>query len=168
MEDSLNQIRNRPRFLVLSSDTPAEVQQRLKDYVKLHKDDISANINAEVSVLSVRTPVDYFWKPYLNLRSETECNGTAIRGVYGPSAAIWTLFMFGYFIFGIGLMVCLTIWLVTRQIGNDEYGWALPVAIFCLIGLVAVYLAAKFGQKKASGEMQRLRQVVEDVFKKDC
>jgi uncharacterized membrane protein (DUF485 family) len=87
-----------------------------------------------------------------------------IRGVFGPSAAVWTFFMFLYFIFSITFMVFITIWFVTKQIKSTDFPWAIHVAILSIILLLISFFATKIGQIKAKSEMEQLRDFAEKTI----
>ncbi|MGZ5210987.1 MAG: hypothetical protein ACXWB6_01790, partial [Kaistella sp.] len=110
----IDEIRSRPRFKIYTDISREKYTLFLKDFLARKSDEFSGNINPETAVITVKTDQDDYWKPCLALRTETddEENKTVIRGIYGPSSAVWTFFMFLYFIFGILWMVFITIWFV--------------------------------------------------------
>ena len=112
----------------------------------------------------VKTAHNEFWKPYLSLRAENEDGKTIIRGTFGPSAAVWTFFMFLYFIFSIFFMVFITIWVVTKQINSQDFPWAIYLSIFALVLLLLTFLATKIGQRKAKTEMEQLKNWAEKTI----
>ncbi|SHI59225.1 hypothetical protein SAMN05443429_102315 [Cruoricaptor ignavus] len=90
-------------------------------------------------------------------RLRTNPEGTPENGIFGPSAAVWTFFMFLYFAFAVLWMVFITLWFVGKQIKSNEYEWALPASFGTLLLILGVYLAARYGQKKAKPQMDLLR-----------
>jgi penicillin-binding protein len=98
--------------------------------------------------------------------SLNEDEKTIIRGTFGPSAAVWTFFMFLYFIFSIIFMVFITIWFVTKQINSQDFPWAIYLSIFALVLLLLTFLATKIGQKKAKTEMEKLKNFAENSILK--
>ncbi len=161
-ETTIDKISSRPRFKIFTDLSPESYAENLKIFLKNHQNDFTGNINREVATISVKTENDKYWKPYLSLRTETEEEKTTIRGIFGPSSAVWTFFMFLYFLFGILWMVFITLWFVGKQIKIDDYNWALPVSFLMIVLFLLTYLAARFGQKKAKKEMQKLRQFAID------
>lgn len=159
-QSTLDKIHTRPRFKLEVDLQPKEYEERLKDYLFKHKE-YSGNINAEVATIWVNTVEDSFYKPYLSLRIEKEEEKTMIRGVFGPSSEIWTLFMFLYFGFSILWMVFITMWFVEKQIKSNDYPWALTASFITLALVFFTYLASRFGQLKAKDEMAQLRKFVE-------
>lgn len=161
-ETTLDKIRNRPRFKMythLSKETYAE---NLKKYLAEHKGEFSGNINKEMATISVITEYNQYWQPRLSLRTELEDNQTVIRGVFGPSSAVWTFFMFLYFLFSILWMTFFTMYYVEKQIKSFEYPWAFNASFVMLFCIASTYAAAKFGQYKAKNEMKKLRMFAEE------
>ena len=162
MSETLNHIRNRPRFKLYTDLSLEEYEINLREYMDEHHDQFFGNINKEVATIFVRTDHDNYWKPNLALRIEKEEEKTVIRGIFGPSSAVWTFFMFLYFLFTIAWMVFITLFYVENQINTHNYPWALPCS-FVVLGLIATtYAAARFGQLKAKDEMEELRRFAEE------
>lgn len=162
MSETLNHIRNRPRFKLYTDLSLEEYEINLREYMDEHHDQFFGNINKEVASIFVRTDQDNYWKPNLALRIEKEEEKTVIRGIFGPSSAVWTFFMFLYFLFTIAWMVFITLFYVENQINTHNYPWALPCS-FVVLGLIATtYAAARFGQLKAKDEMEELRRFAEE------
>lgn len=139
-----------------------EYAENLKKYLLEHKDEFSGNINKEVATICVETKEDNYWKPQLALRVEIEDEQTAIRGVFGPTSAVWTFFMFLYFSFSILWMTFFTMYYVEKQINSHEYPWAIHASFLMLIFIALTYAAARFGQHKGKEEMLKLRQFAEE------
>lgn len=161
-ETTIDKIRTRPRFKMythLSKETYAE---NLKKYLVEHQDEFTGNVNTEVATISVLTKDDNYWKPCLALRTELDEEVTVIRGVFGPSSAVWTFFMFLYFLFSISWMTFFTMYYVENQINSHEYPWSLHASFVMLIFIAITYAAARFGQSKAKIEMKKLRKFAEE------
>ncbi|MCT2561022.1 hypothetical protein [Chryseobacterium herbae] len=161
-ESTIDKIRTRPRFKMLTHLTKEEYAENLKKYLAEHKDEFSGNINKEVATIWVETKYDNYSKPRLSLRVEIEDDETAIRGVFGPSSAVWTFFMFLYFSFSILWMTFFTMYYVERQIKSAEFPWALSASFMMLFCILLTYAAARFGQHKGKEEMLKLRRFAEE------
>ncbi|WP_144280833.1 hypothetical protein [Chryseobacterium echinoideorum] len=161
-ESTLDKIRNRPRFKMFTNLTKEEYAENLKKYLSEHKDEFRGNINKEMATITVFTKEDNYWKPCLSLRTEIDEGVTVIRGVFGPSSAVWTFFMFLYFLFSIMWMTFFTMYYVESQINSHEFPWALNASFVMLILIAATYTAARLGQHKAKEEMQKLRNFAEN------
>lgn len=161
-ETTLDKIRNRPRFKMYTHLSKESYAENLKNYLAEHKDEFTGNVNQEVATISVLTKDDNYWKPCLALRTELDEETTVIRGVFGPSSAVWTFFMFLYFLFTIMWMTFFTMYYVEKQINSNEYPWALNASFLMLVFIAATYAAARFGQSKAKDEMKKLRRFAEE------
>jgi hypothetical protein len=161
-ETTLDKIRNRPRFKMFTHLSKEIYAENLKKYLAEHKGEFSGNINKEMATICVETEYDNYWKPRLSLRTEIEDDQTVIRGVFGPSSAVWTFFMFLYFLFSIFWMTFFTMYYVEKQIKSFEYPWALTASFVMLFCIAATYAAARFGQNKAKDEMKKLRKFAEE------
>lgn len=161
-ETTLDKIRNRPRFKMYTHLSKESYAENLKNYLAEHTDEFTGNVNKEVATISVLTKDDHYWKPCLALRTELDEDITVIRGVFGPSSAVWTFFMFLYFLFTILWMTFFTMYYVENQISSNEYPWALNASFLMLIFIAATYAATRFGQSKAKDEMKKLRKFAEE------
>lgn len=161
-ESTIDKIRTRPRFKMFTHLTKEEYAENLKKYLAEHKDEFSGNINKEVATIWVETKYDNYSKPRLSLRIEMEDDETVIRGVFGPSSAVWTFFMFLYFFFSIFWMTFFTMYYVERQIKSAEFPWALSASFIMLFCILLTYAAARFGQHKGKEEMLKLRRFAEE------
>ncbi len=167
-ETVIDSIRSRPRFKIFTDIPKEKYTVHLKKFLAEKNADYFGNINSETAIIKVKSEEDYFWKPCLALRTEydSEESKTVIRGVFGPTSAVWTFFMFLYFILGISWMVFITIWFVEKQIKSSEFPWALSLSFFLLFCLIGTYVAGRIGQLKAKNEMQKLRKFAEESVKK--
>jgi len=162
MSETLNNIRNRPRFKLYTDLSPEDYEANLRDYIDHHKDQFFGNINKEIATIFVKKEENNYWKPNLALRIEKEDEKTVIRGIFGPSSAVWTFFMFLYFLFTIAWMVFITLFYVENQINTSNYPWALPCSFVILVLIGLTYAAARFGQYKGKDEMDLLRKFAEE------
>ncbi|WP_374443765.1 hypothetical protein [Epilithonimonas sp.] len=163
MKETLNHIRNRPRFKMYSDLSPEECEKNLRAYLTSHNDEFYGNINREVATIFVKTTENNYWKPNLAIRIEKEESTTVIRGIFGPSSAVWTFFMFLYFLFTVAWMAFFTLYYVEKQINTSNYPWALPCSFTVLVFIGLTYAAARFGQYQAREEMNALRRFAEEA-----
>ncbi len=167
-ETVIDSIRSRPRFKIFTDISREAYTVHLKEFLTEKSENYFGNINSEAAIIKVKSAEDHFWKPCLALRTEidSEENKTVIRGIFGPTAAVWTFFMFMNFILGIFWMVFITIWFVEKQIKSNDFPWVLT-ASFITLGLLAfTFLAARFGRYKAKEEMRKLREFAEESIRK--
>lgn len=164
MEEKINQLRVKPRFKLSTDRKIEDCEHHLRNSLLDTDLGVQGNINREVSTLWIKTAHNEFWKPYLALRTETEEGKTVIRGIFGPSAAVWTFFMFLYFLFGVTFMVFVSIWAITRQIKSPDFPWAPEVTVLSAALLAITFIATKVGQRKAKNEMEQLKAFAEKAL----
>lgn len=157
-QTTFDKIRTRPRFKMLTHLSAEEYEQNLKHYLAENTREFSGNINREAATIWVKSDHSDYWKPTLALRTVAEDGNILVRGIFGPTSAVWTFFMFLYFLWIISWMIFFTLWFVERQIHSNEFPWALPASFATLGLLAATYIAAKIGQRKAKKEMEMLRR----------
>lgn len=162
MEETLTSIRTRIRFKLKSSLSQEEYCKNLKKYLDENKKEFTGNINKELATIYVRNENQQHWKPNLSLRIETDDNNTVIRGVFGPSPAVWTFFMFLYFLFSIAWMVFFTMYYVEKQIKSNDYPWSLAASFIALGLLLSAYIGAQVGQRLSQKEIKLLRKFAEE------
>ena len=122
----------------ISDDRAIEVSRELS-----HKEGIFTGISAGATLATA-----------LDVAAEAD-EGSVVRGLFAPSAGVWTGFMFLYALLGMvalcGCMYGLAQWTLDRP------PWAL-LGIPAAAGLaLLVRLAAHLGQKLGAEEMQELR-----------
>lgn len=162
MEDTLTSIRTRVRFKLKTKLTPDEYSENIKNYLKENNNEFTGNINREVATIFVKNDNNNYWKPNLALRTEIEDEQTYIRGIFGPSSAVWTFFMFLYFIFSILWMTLFTMCYVEKQIKSNDFPWALSASFVALALVLGTYIAAQIGQRLSKEEMKKLRKFAEE------
>lgn len=162
-ESVLDQIRSRPRFKIYTEISREKYVEILKEFLKNQSEHYTGNINSETATIMVKSDHSSYWKPCLSLRTEhdSEENKNLIRGIFGPTSAVWTFFMFLYFIGSILWMVFITMWFVERQIKSNDFPWAISASFVTLFFLALTYFATKIGQYQAREEMQKLRDFAE-------
>ena len=157
-QTTFDKIRTRPRFKMFTHLSTEEYAANLKRYLAENSEEFTGNINREAATISVKSEHGDYWKPTLALRTVEEDGHIVIRGIFGPSSAVWTFFMFLYFLWIVAWMTFFTLWFVERQIHSNEFPWALPASFATLGLLAATYIAARIGQAKAKKEMEMLRR----------
>lgn len=163
IDETLNHIRSRPRFKLETELSQDEFKKNLLAILNQQKEHYSGLVSRDVSTFWVKTPENPYWKPRLTLVTEanTETKNTTVRGIFGPSQAVWTFFIFLYVILSVCIMVFFTIWYLPRSMGSHEYGWALYILLLSIFMVAMVYIATRFAQHKSKDEIQLLRDFAE-------
>jgi hypothetical protein len=153
--------RIRPRFQHLVSQSPAEVQEKIKQKLDDPDSRCVGRIVHGFIVLRIPHKDQHYWSPQLSLSLEEEDSGTLIRGLYGPKPTIWAMFTFGYASLGL-------IGLFTGIIGLSRWSldmsapilWVVPVTI---VLAAALYVIAQTGQKVGVEQTFTLHHFYEDA-----
>ena len=160
---TLDHIRSRPRFKIYTEISPAEYSENLKKYLAEHSDSFYGNINKEVATIYVKTLENPYWKPNLSIRTELEDEKTVIRGIFGPSSAVWTFFMFMHFLVGgvflIFMMMAYSHWSLKQPFVID-----LAVMGFMVILWFLLYFQARINRKKCAPQMYKLEDLMNRVL----
>lgn len=158
----MSSFRIRPRFKHLVKNDQHAVEQKL--LAALQTEIPVCESDFRPGYINLRIPLTeiHYWSPQLTLTFESTEEGTIIRGLYGPSPDVWTLFFFGYAAVGV-LFTILGMWgFAQYNLGIDApMLWALPV--LAAIGAI-LYLIAQFGQKLGAEQMYRLHHFYESVI----
>ena len=172
MGETLNTIRNRPRFKLWTSLTPEEFTEQLKIEREKGKETskFTGKISSQESFVEVKTEDEPIWKPRLTLRAEVEPGeGTIIRGIFGPRPSIWTFFMFLYVCLGATFITfgCLYYSMYVANSRNDsDFSWVGIATMLSFLAIIVTYIAVKIAQHKAKGEMMQLREFAENIILK--
>jgi hypothetical protein len=113
--------------------------------------------------LFIKGPDRHYWSPELNLTFEEENGMTLIRGLYGPRAQVWTMFVLFYSTIGFGMMVVLFYGMTLYSLDQPAtILWLLP-----LLGLIllSLYLVSYSGQRLGKKQMIILHDFLEDCKK---
>ena len=157
----MSSIRIRPRFRKRLALKMGQIESLVKSRIE-STDKFSATVDPNHIVIRVAPEERHFWSPQLSLTIEEEEENSLVRGLYGPSPNVWTIFLLIYLAIGVLALFALFLGLSYWMLGQDiAILWALPVLGGAAI---AVYLIAQFGQKIGAEQMFRLNHFIEDTF----
>ncbi|MCC6399211.1 MAG: hypothetical protein IT227_00460 [Flavobacteriales bacterium] len=157
----------RPRFRFTTPLSKDEVVRRIGERLREENPDQLWLKNADDHlVLSFPSRHTHAWTPQMDINLEVRPEGTLVRCLLGPSPGIWMLFSAGYIVLGLLAMTGATLGFAQVSLGHAAWGfWALPVGA---AGAVVLFLLARAGRRKASGEMRVLKHFVDDALGCDC
>lgn len=147
----------RPRFTVLSHESVEEVYHRFKTALSDKEAPFQGKVRLGYVSIYPKLEDHHYWSPHLSVIIEPEDENpevTMLRGLYGPSPAVWTMFVFIYAIMALALVIVTVIGFANMSI--DEPGtilWAVPVLLFLL---ASIYLTSHFGQQKGHGQIEAI------------
>ncbi len=160
---SVERFQIRPRFEMSVNGSISVIQ----DLITSHQKEYSAMIKSSFldQYISLR-PADedlHYWSPHLSLAlDEMNDNETFIRGHFGPSPNIWTMFFFFYalivFAGGIISIIGMANWFV-----GNSYGilWLVPL---CILLFSTLYLLSYLGQRRGNRQMRMLKNFLKQAI----
>lgn len=134
---------------------------RLKEMIEDPPETLQGHIVDNHIILDITAEYQHYWSPQLNFRveeDETDPQQSIVSGLIGPKPTVWTLFIFIYFIIGVGGLFASTVGVSKWLLG--EYSiWLLtiPLTIALMLSARAV---GKYGERLADDQMEWLKQFV--------
>ncbi len=154
----------RPRFQQLAELTPKAVEEKILEQTQLSGCDYE--VKCFPGFLCIRIPEKerHFWSPRLHLDLEATDDGTKtqIRGIYGPNANVWGLFLCGYMILGVLAFIVGTFAFTQWAIGT--YPWAFWPLGLILFAALTLYVMAQLGQKLGAQQTYQIHQIYESAL----
>lgn len=157
-----NQLRSRPRFKQELSFSAQELINKFQLALS-NNQMVVGSIATHLIFIQIPSDQRHVWSPQLHLIvEELDPDNSVLRGLYGPSPAVWTLFVFLY----AGLSLCILgatfPGLAHMTIGKDLWvSWLIPLGFH---GLLGTYLLSLPGRKLGEKQMIILRQFYEDTI----
>lgn len=150
----------RPRFRVLLRDiTPEEICDKIEAALEQPDSTIAGKVNPWFISLRVPAAERHYWSPQLNITIEETEDGNLLRGVYGPRPAVWTMFVFFYFIIALLVVFISIIGLSNLSLGNGgTILWWVPVLLAIFSSL---YLTSRFGERLGRHQLHVLHDFTE-------
>lgn len=145
----------RPRFSLQSDLEAGQIIQRLEAYSNQVNEQIDTTVVGNHANLRFTEPYQHYWSPHLNLEIIEREEKTVIRGLFGPSPKVWTMFFFFYS--GLAFLACIGL-----LFGGVQWSLNLePSGFWLMFGALALelvtYLVARTGQNLAEEQMAILR-----------
>ncbi|MCB1226451.1 MAG: hypothetical protein KDK99_11615 [Verrucomicrobiales bacterium] len=155
----------RPRFEQTLPTSPDTLRAEIVRDFGTQADDFEVKDFPGFICLRIHEKNRHFWSPRLTLGLEDAGEGqTRIRGVYGPNANVWALFLYGYLIFGICAvfsgMLAGCQWVLKMPVWG---AWPLGISVALLI---ALYVIAQTGQKLGVQQTFQIHQAYEAAVHK--
>lgn len=160
-----NDIVLRPRFTLEMNSSPEKLLSTFENAVKTTTDFVVSRVDDHVFI-RIPSKVQHFWSPQLHLEIyKIETQPTVIKGLFGPSPTVWTLFMFLHFVVA-ALFIAAGIWIYTNITLGDSFITPLVSIIFLFISWFMLYFAGRWGRKSGKKEMQALQSFMYKVLSK--
>lgn len=151
----------RPRFEIPSKYNISELEEIVRQALKSEEAPCDGKVRYGYVSLFPSESDHHYWSPHLSVTIEehpTE-GGSLLRGLYGPSPAVWTMFVFVYAIIAISIVIVLVIGLANISI--NESGvilWAIPILVLLF---ASMYLVSSIGQKKGHNQIEDIHHFFE-------
>ncbi len=154
----------RPRFELVSAQSPNEVLHKLKNVLSSSESEVSGWVSDRSAHLKV-TKDQNIWSPQLTVYAEEIESGSELRCVIGPNSTVWTTIIFFYALIGMGALFGLLWGLSQMTLGNTPYAfWFIPISAVLTGG---IYWAARVGQKLSAEQMIVLREFISNLVESD-
>ena len=161
----------RPRFTLTSNASIEAICSRYKAILITKQKPFEGKVrHGYISIIPTEVQRHY-WSPHLSIvveQSEEDENVTLLKGLYGPSPSVWTMFVFFYAIITLVTVIVTIIGFANLSI--DESGkilWALP---FLIILILSIYVTSYFGQLKGKDQIEEINHffltILEDINRK--
>lgn len=162
----------RPRFTLTSKASIESICARYKTILLTKQAPFQGKVRHGYISIVPSIEHQHYWSPHLSVTVEEDEDDptiTLLKGLYGPSPAVWTMFVFFYAIIAVATVIIAVIGFASMSIG-ESYSilWALPVLIILFLSL---YLTSYFGQLKGHSQIEIIDEffmnVYEDINKKN-
>ena len=146
----------RPRFSIDLEESYTAVLERFSNEFKKEETAFRGNIVDGHIFISVPKKDEHFWSPQLHLEAvEVSENVCKLKGLFGPTPQVWTLFMFVHFVVGISFFgFCV---LLYTKLSLKE-SVVLPVIMIIILPLLwlLLYFLGKVGKDTGKSQMKKL------------
>ncbi len=162
VEEHLPAYKVRPRFQVATSYSLEELVEKIQS--GLDKEDAPCKGWVHMSgygKLLIHKEDQHYWSPQLSLTLEEAGKGSLIRGVYGPREAVWTMFMFIYFVIAFAAVIISIIGMSNLFLGKP--GLILWLVPFLILTFLTLFLVAFIGQRLGRDQMVTLHNFLEET-----
>lgn len=156
----------RPRFEISSNLEVAEIQNIMKKALKSKEAPCDGKVRFGYVSLYPAEDDHHYWSPHLsvtiepaNIEENSTEKGSILRGLYGPSPAVWTKFVFVYAIIALSTLIALVIGFANMSIGEPTtILWAVPILILLF---ASMFLVSSIGQKKGHDQIEDIHHFFE-------
>ncbi|MEW7292149.1 GTP-binding protein [Aquimarina sp. 2304DJ70-9] len=152
----------RPRFF---QDLNIPSEKALDAFEKKSKTCLDFKVSRIDHHVFIRIPKkeQHFWSPQLHLEIYDTEKTTMLKGLFGPSPTVWTLFMFLHFIVA-GLFTTAGIWLYVNISLDKPIIFPIVSMISLFIVWFVLYFAGRLGREAGKKEMHALYQFMENTL----
>lgn len=152
----------RPKFRLVLSESEAEIRKSIESKLNTCGEKLRFDINEYYIIVMMPKSEEKMWTPRLTITFDEIDGATLVRGRMGPPPNIWNLYAFLYFALGFFFLFVSIYGFSQMSLGhNAPVLWLLPVISLLII---AFYMVSQIGQKKASKEVEMIKQFCKDAI----
>lgn len=156
---TMSEISLRPRFVQVVPGSPEELLAYFTESLKHPGEAVTGEVVQHHVMIRIPPKEYHYWSPELDLEiSAEEDDLTLVRGLLGPSAGVWTKFVFLYFATGFAALVAGVI--ATSQYTLGKTMWGLWVMGIALLGVIGTWIMGQTGKRLAHEQSLILRTFV--------
>jgi hypothetical protein len=159
-----NEVVLRPRFSLELTDQPETLLAAFENVGVNNAAFVISRIDDHVFIRFPKQK-QHFWSPQLHLEIyKIEDQPTILKGLYGPSPTVWTLFMFLHFVIGI-LFIGAGIWVYTNIVLDEPF--MIPVVALAVLFVLwfVLYFSGRLGKQAGKKEMVLLQNFLTETLK---
>jgi hypothetical protein len=156
----------RPRFVYPLKHSRERALYLMETEIKNTDLPIEGVILGNHVILDVVKKERHFWSPQMNFRfTNNDVNPafTHVKGIIGPRPAVWTFFIFIYFLIGTLGFLLSSYGLAKWSLGQQSlYFWSFP---FALLIMLTAFFVGKAGERLGKEQVELLIVFVKDALK---
>ncbi|MDN3666117.1 GTP-binding protein [Algibacter miyuki] len=163
MNTPLNEIVLRPRFKIELPRANTSVLTAFEDRKTESQEFIVSCIDDHVFIKFPKAQ-QHFWSPQLHLEiNEVDENNCIVRGLFGPSPTVWTMFMFFHFVVA-ALFIVFGIWAYTNWSLKSPYQIQVIALVILTLIWFALYFAGRVSKFSNQKEMNALHRFMHRIL----
>jgi len=159
-----NKIVLRPRFTLELNTDPNLVLEAF-EAAKNSQDAIKINVLDAHVFLKIPVAQQHFWSPQLHLEVlEATQFSCMVKGLFGPSPTVWTLFMFFHFVTA-SLFIGFGVWTYSNWSLGIPFTTPLLLMFLMVIVWISLYISGRLGKQKGQTQMHELHDFMNSILK---
>ncbi len=158
-----NDVVLRPRFTIELDESPATVLNAFENNTA-HNNNFKVSRSENHVFIRFPKAQQHFWSPQLHLEiTQVAGQPTVLRGLYGPSPTVWTLFMFLHFVVAT-LFIGVSIWLYTCIRLEDPTRLPTISLVVLFLFWFVLYFSGRLGRSAGKDEMRKLQKFMYEII----
>ncbi|WP_346882937.1 GTP-binding protein [uncultured Algibacter sp.] len=159
-----NDIVLRPRFKIKILDNQESL---IDDFKHAKKNQSEFNIVNVGKHIFIRFPRQkkYYWSPQLHLQiHKINKTSSEIRGQFGPTPQVWTIFMILHFIVAT-LFIVFGLWTYNNWVDKQSFTLQASITILMVLTWVTLYFVGSIGKATNTSNMRMLNTFMKNVLR---